>query len=203
MMIGRAYEQKLLNHALTSDEAEFVVIYGRRRVGKTHLVREFYANKKCRFLHTTGIYKATLLKQLTKFIEALSHTFLNDVPLQTPTSWDEAFSILHQQIIHSQEKTVIFLDELPWLATKKSRLLETIDYYWNRHWSAMPHVTLIACGSSASWLIKKIIYNKGGLHNRTTIEIKLEPFTLLETRKYLSKNKVKLNNQQILSLYMA
>ena len=100
-------------------------------------------------------------------------------------------------------KIVLFFDEIPWMMTKKSRLLQTLDYYWNQHWSNNKRVKLIICGSSASWIIKKVINDKGGLHNRITQKIHLAPFNLHETKSYLNSLGVQLKNQQILLLYMA
>ncbi|MCW5589674.1 MAG: AAA family ATPase [Legionellales bacterium] len=203
MIIGRKTEQKILNKLYTSTEAEFLVIYGRRRVGKTTLIRDFFENKKCVLFHATGLQKGNLKAQLTKFSEAISDQFFDGTAIEVPTSWSRAFRILHKQISKATEKVVIFLDELPWMATKKSGLLQEIDYYWNHYWSKSSNIILIVCGSSASWLIKKIIYNKGGLHNRITSQIKLAPFDLSETRAYLQSRKVKLNNRHIVSVYMA
>ena len=203
MIIGRKKEQQLLEKAYTSKEAEFIAIYGRRRVGKTFLIKEFYINKKCKFFHTTGLQNGNLKTQLSKFTESLSQAFFDNTPLSPPKSWSEAFNLLQTQISKEKGKVVIFLDELPWLATKKSGLLQELDYYWNRHWSGMKNVIVIICGSSASWLIKKIIYGKGGLHNRTTIQIRLLPFSLKEADAYLKSRNVKLNHKHVLSLYMA
>ena len=206
VIVGRKEELQRLEKVYLSKEAEFVVMYGRRRVGKTHLIREHFKKKQCVFFHATGIQKGKLKVQLTHFSEELSRTFTaGNLPIQTPTSWEDAFKQLDYFInnqAEKKEKTVIFLDELPWMATPKSGLLEALDYYWNRHWSQNKRVVLIVCGSSAAWLIKKIIYNQGGLHNRCTCEIKLAPFTLKETSEYLKNIGVKLNNAHILSLYM-
>ncbi len=203
MIIGRTTEQKRLERVYQSKEAEFVVVVGRRRVGKTYLIREFFQNKPCRYFHATGLQKGSLKQQLEKFAEALSKTFFNNVPLKAIESWSEALKLLHQQILMTKEKVIVFLDELPWMATRKSGLLQEIDYRWNHDWSGMPNVILIVCGSSASWLIEKIIYDTGGLHNRVTCQINLHPFSLLEASEYLKNNKIKLNHQHILSLYMA
>lgn len=202
-IVGRKEEQRKLNKVYQSREAEFVVVYGRRRVGKTYLIREFFKSKKCTIFHATGLKKGTMTKQLQRFSEVFSQTFFENIPLKAPKSWEEAFKLLHDQVIKQKEKTIIFLDELPWMATPKSGLLQEIDYYWNRYWSAMAHVILVVCGSSASWLIRKIIYDKGGLHNRLTMQIKLEPFTLAETNAFLKSKKITLNERSILSIYMA
>lgn len=203
MIIGRVKELKLLNKIYSSHEAEFLVVYGRRRVGKTYLIREFFVCKKCKLLHATGLQHGSQKKQLKKFAEAISETFLDNITLEIPKNWDEAFNILHKQLSKCQEKVVVFLDELPWMATRRSGLLEEIDYYWNRNWSKMPNVILVACGSSASWLIRKIIDNKGGLHNRVTRSIKLSPFSLAETDEFLKSRSINLTQKYVLSLYMA
>jgi len=203
MIIGREPEKTLLNKLYASTEAEFVVVFGRRRVGKTYLIREYFKHQKCKFFHTTGLQKGTLKNQLKKFTENLSETFFDGVPLEVPNNWGDALALLHKQMSKSDEKVIVFLDELPWMATRKSGLLQEIDYYWNQYWSMMPNVVFIVCGSSASWLISKIINNKGGLHNRVTHQIHLAPFNLAETREYLKSKAVKLNNHHILSLYMA
>jgi AAA+ ATPase superfamily predicted ATPase len=203
MIIGRKKELKLLNKVYSSHEAEFLVVYGRRRVGKTYLIREFFTSKKCKLLHATGLQHGSQKKQLKKFVEAISETFLDGVSLEAPKKWDDAFGILHKQLSKCKEKVVVFLDELPWMATRKSGLLEEIDYYWNRNWAKMPNVILVACGSSASWLIKKIINSKGGLHNRVTHEIKLSPFGLAETDEFLKSRNINLNQKHLLSLYMS
>lgn len=202
-IIGRKNEKNLLNKAYLSKEAEFIVVYGRRRVGKTYLIREFYEKKNCLFVHATGEIKGKMHDQIKRFAESLSKTFFDNAPLQL-SSWEEAFKLLEQQIHkYADKKVVIFLDELPWLATRRAGLLEIIDYYWNHHWSKLKNIILIACGSSASWLIKNIIYNKGGLHNRITCEINLKPFTLSETREFLAYRQIQLSNRHILNLYMA
>lgn len=203
MIVGRKSEQKSLDRAYRSKEAEFIVVYGRRRVGKTYLVRQFFAKRKCVFFQATGSHKGSMKKQLTNFTEAVSRTFLDNIPLSIPNDWEDAFKVLNSQIVKSTGKVVLFFDELPWMATRRSGLLEAIDYYWNQYWSNMPNIILIACGSSASWLIKKIIYNKGGLHNRVTCQIRLSPFQLFEVKEYLKSRGVKLNHQHVLALYMA
>ncbi len=205
MLTGRELELQRLEKVFQSTEAEFTVLYGRRRVGKTYLIRYFFGEKNCQFFQATGLQGGALKKQLSHFAESLSETFTHRVQIKPPASWEEAFQLLTQFIetASPKNKTVIFLDELPWMAGPRSGLLQALDYYWNHHWSKNPNVILIVCGSSASWLIKNIIYNKGGLHNRCTCEIRLEPFTLSETRNYLKSRNIRLNDDHILELYMA
>lgn len=203
MIIGREFEQQQLTKLYHSKEAEFLVVYGRRRVGKTYLIREFFVQKETIFFHVTGIQEGTLKQQLKKFSEVLSETFFDGIKLAPSKDWSEAFQSFHQQLLKAKGKITIFLDEFPWMATRKSNLLSELDYYWNHYWSNMPNIILIVCGSSASWLINKIIYNRGGLHNRITRQIKLLPFSLSETQSFLISRKINLTQSHILSLYMA
>lgn len=205
MLIGRVSEKALLEKCYTSTESEFMVVYGRRRIGKTYLIKEFFSDKKGVFFHATGLQFGNTKKQLQNFSTTIAQVFFDDVVLTSPKDWGEAFALLHKQIIKVQtkQKVIIFLDELPWMATRKSGLLQEIDYYWNHYWSSMKNVFLILCGSSASWLMQKIIYNRGGLHNRLTAQIGLKPFSLFEVQQYLKSRKIKLNHQHILSLYLA
>ena len=205
MLIGRKKEIQTLKKISKSSKAEFIVLYGRRRIGKTFLIREFFTNQNCLFFQSTGLQNGTLKKQLRNFADAMSEIFTHGVQIKTPTSWDDCFRTLNQFLESSKDnrKTVIFMDEVPWMATRKSGFLEALDYYWNRYWSTKTNLILVVCGSSASWLIKNIIYNKGGLHNRCTCEIKLDPFDLEESHEYLLSRGIKFNKRHTLDIYMA
>lgn len=204
MVIGRAIESKKIDSLYKSTSSEFLVVYGRRRVGKTYLVREKIKNyKDAIFFHVTGKYKANMASQLSQFSQELSKTYYRGASLARPANWEDAFKLLNAEIEREDKKTVLFLDELPWLCTTKSELLETIDHYWNHFWSHNDKVLLIVCGSAAAWMIKNIIHDKGGLHNRITGEIKLLPFSLSETKEYLAYRNLNLTIKQITKLYMA
>ncbi len=203
-IIGRSEEIRTFQHVYESDKPEFLALYGRRRVGKTYLVRQFFDKKDVLFFTVTGSKKGSRKEQIKHFIKQMSAAFYGNLPISVPKTWDEAFELLTEAISKQKKKKkiVLFFDEIPWLATKKSRLLENLDYYWNQHWSNDARIKLIICGSSASWIIQKVINDKGGLHNRITQKIRLEPFTLAETKEFLSYMKIKLTDQQILMLYM-
>ncbi len=203
-IFGRDSEIKILDSLWKSPEAEFLAIYGRRRVGKTHLIREYFSQKQCVYFEITGQKDGHLQDQLENFTQILSKTFFNNIPLRSPSSWKEAFELLTKEIEKSpkSQHTVIFLDELPWLATKKSGMLQAIDYYWNRFWSRYPKLFLIVCGSAASWMLDNLINAKGGLHNRLTKTILLQPYDLKGVQLFLSHRDIHLNRKQILDLYM-
>lgn len=205
MIAGRLKEIEQLNDAFESQQAELIVLYGRRRIGKTFLIEQLYGKKAHYFFHATGIKDAPMSDQLAEFSRQIGDTFYNGASIASQHTWLDAFKELSKAIenSHSDKKVVLFLDELPWLCTKRSRLIQAIDYYWNRYWKNNPRIKLVVCGSSASWIINKIINNKGGLHNRLTCQLLLQPLTLTETKDFLEKKSIKLNHQQIIQLYMA
>ena len=201
---GRGAEIKKLQRALHSDQPELIAVYGRRRVGKTYLVREFFDDRIC--FELTGIHRATLREQLDNFAGALSESTNSTLPLKSPGTWQEAFAQLKVFLstIKSKDKKVVFLDELPWLNTPRSGFLKHLEHFWNSFGSKQKDLVLIVCGSAASWMIQHIIDSKGGLHNRVTVHIRLLPFSLSETMEYLEKRKLrKLDKFQVLQLYMA
>lgn len=203
-IIGREKEKKILSNILSLKEPEFLAIYGRRRVGKTFLIRNFF-NDKGLYFEVTGQYKTSYKQQLENYYNALFIAFKITSPIPKPTSWKEALSLLTFLIKTQAEnrKIIMFFDELPWLATQRSGLLAALDYEWNTEWSNLKNLKLIVCGSAASWVLDNIINATGGLHNRITRIIHLKPFSLGETEEYLKKRGVRLKPLQILELYMA
>jgi AAA+ ATPase superfamily predicted ATPase len=204
-IIGRLEQVAELKNIFDSNQSEFVAIYGRRRVGKTFLVRNYFRSRKCIYFQAIGLQNGSLEEQLQNFTDSFSETFYDNMPMQAASSWKEAFQRL-TAIIEKQNKKVkivIFFDELPWMATPRSGLLEALDYFWNRYWVDFKNLKLIICGSSASWILKKIIYNKGGLHNRVTKQIILNPFSLKETKLYLENMGGPSETKQVLEIYMA
>lgn len=200
MIIGRRKEIAILERLWRSDKAEFLAVYGRRRVGKTFLIDQFFKDKGIYF-EITGSHKAGKKEQLRNFSRVLRDLFGENQSFQ---DWSDAFDCLRQKMgkIEPSKKFIFFIDELPWLASAKSGFLPALDHLWNRYLSRMPNVILIVCGSAAHWMIKKIIQDKGGLHNRLSEQIKLEPFTLEETELYLQAQKIEFDRKQLAELYM-
>ena len=203
-VVGREEELNILSQFLSSNVPEFLGMYGRRRIGKTFLIRHFFADKDVIFFDVTGTKDGPLSEQIKHFSKQIGKVFYKSARLEVGKNWDETFELLTNTIeaLEHHKKIVLFFDEFPWMATKNSRLLQNLDYYWNQHWSKNNKVKLIICGSSASWIIDNIVNNKGGLHNRLTRTICLEPFNLKDTKRFLNHLSIKLNNQQILQLYM-
>ncbi len=202
-IIGRETERETLKEVISSKKAEFVVVYGRRRVGKTYLIKNFMDSVPCVVFHVTGLQKGSLHEQLEEFAIQIGATFYQGAPISARKRWRDAFEDLTQAVTKQpkNKKVVLFFDELPWMMTPRSRLLTALELYWNRYWVFDPRLKLIVCGSATSWIIEKIINNKGGLHNRTTCTIHLKPFSLIETKKFLTEHHIHLEHRQILDLY--
>lgn len=202
---ARANEVKTLDEFFRSNKAEFLAIYGRRRVGKTYLISNYFEKVKCKFLSITGIEKGSFLRQRTECCKRISKAFYHGTPLEVPKDWFRIFELIDNAIkgLPKSEKVVLFFDEFPWLVTPRSNLLQALEYYWNNTWCHDKRIKLIVCGSLASWIIKNIINNTGGLYNRVTYRLKLEPFTLHEAKKFLKNKGIQLTGQQVLALYMA
>ncbi|MCC6724793.1 MAG: AAA family ATPase [Saprospiraceae bacterium] len=201
-IIGRKAETAVLRKALISDEAEMVAVFGRRRVGKTYLVRSVYGSS-IKF-EMTGIQKGNLREQLQQFTNRLNFHAKPPIPYQTPSNWLDAFQMLTLYFDSQslEEKIVLFFDEVPWMATRKSDFLKAFGVFWNS-WASQSNVVVVICGSAASWMIQKVVRDKGGLHNRITRRIHLQPFNLAETEAYLASKSCNLDRFQIIQLYMA
>lgn len=201
-LVGREKEIKMLQEQISSKKSEFIAIYGRRRVGKTFLVREVFQNEFA--FHLTGIANVGTKQQLIQFHARLARHFPDEQEIAPAEDWFEAFmqliSCLEKQ--KGTGKKVIFLDELPWLDTRGSNFLSGLEHFWNSWASARKDILLIVCGSAASWMIKNILRNRGGLHNRVTERIKLEPFNLFETEQLLQSKNMEYDRYQIILLYM-
>lgn len=202
-VIGRKKEIARFDRLLKSNKAEFLAVYGRRRVGKTFLINHFFQGKGL-FFEITGTKKTPRAEQLRKFHREWTNLFGNVNKLLPPKDWGEALYRLKEAIekIPKTQKVIIFFDEIPWLSAKRSGFLTELDYIWNRHFSRMDNLLLIICGSAAAWMIKNIIRNKNGLYGRLSEQIRLNPFTLEETELCLNFYQIHLNRKQLIELYM-
>lgn len=197
-IIGRQKEQNQLSLCHTSGKAEFVAIYGRRRVGKTFLVRQFFHDNFDFYI--TGLYKGSMKDQLRNFTEQLQAKSKGFIA--SPKDWHEAFRMLRAHLEGLRKKNItVFFDELPWLDTPRSKFVQELDYFWNSWGAQQDRLKLYVCGSAATWMIKNLIGAKGGLHNRLTCSIRLMPFTLKETEQYLKSLQIDWDRYTIVECY--
>jgi len=202
-LVGREKETALLDRLLDSRLPEFLVLYGRRRVGKTYLIRQHLSQHMV--MDFTGAYEASMETQLANFHHQYLSATKGKRETAMPKDWFVAFQYLAdylKSLKGRKRKLVVFIDELPWLDTPRSRFVSALEYFWNQHGSDMNDLLLVTCGSAASWIHKKLLKAKGGLHNRVTRRIHLKQFSLAETELYCKKKKLKLTRYQILQLYM-
>ena len=202
MIIGREKEIATLQGLLGSDESQFVAVYGRRRVGKTFLIREAY-NYDFVFQHT-GTYGATRKQQLSDFRESLYNAGMGKCAM--PKTWSDAFHLLWdflKVMPVDGNKKVIFIDELPWMDTPKSNFVRSLDHFWNAWATTRKDIILVICGSATSWIIDNVIMNYGGLYNRLTCKVHLQPFCLRECKQYCESKNLGYKDRQILEAYMA
>ena len=199
MLVARNKERKLLASALKAGESQFIAVFGRRRVGKTYLVREALAGNFA-FQHT-GYANTGTKGQLFAFAASLKEYGLQD--FDSPSNWLEAFELLKDLIRKSgNDRKVVFIDELSWMDSGRSDLMPALEGFWNGWASARKDIVLIVCGSATSWMLSKVVHNKGGLYNRLTAQINLMPFTLAECAEYAASRGIVMNRHQLLECYM-
>lgn len=198
-LIGREKETKIMKNLLQSKEAELLAVIGRRRVGKTFLIKKIYHEQMS--FQITGIQHANKREDLFNFVEARNNYFPRSTKMKEPNDWFEAFSQLKKLIKPKAKKQVLFFDELPWLAIGTMDFLKAFDNFWNS-WAVDQNILIVICGSSASWMITHVVNNKGGLHNRISQRIHLYPFTLSEADHFLKSRNIVMPKQSMIELYM-
>lgn len=204
-IIGRKKEKAELHSILESGKPEFVVVYGRRRVGKTYLVGEFFENTFA--FRAAGLAKGSRAEQLSAFDEQLrEHGSLHG---QKPKDWLEAFSLLKKLLMglnvvrHAESgRRVVFVDEMPWLDTPRSGFKTALEYFWNSWACTQQDLVLIVCGSATSWIVRNLLLDKEGLYDRVTRVLDLRPFTLAECAEYYEWRGVGYSIRQIVESYM-
>lgn len=204
-MVGRRLEQNILNLSLNSNRSEFLVVYGRRRVGKTYLIKEYFNNSFS--FYATGLSNAKTKEQLKAFYGSLIEYGSKEKGI--PKDWYEAFlrlkNLLQSDAVRRDPvsgKKVVFLDELPWMDTAKSDFKSALEYFWNSWGSSQNDILLIVCGSATSWIIDNLLGDKGGFYNRITRQIHLFPFTLAECEELYKYYNIQMTRQQMIESYM-
>ena len=204
-LIGRDQEHQTFQAALDSDQPELIAVYGRRRVGKTFLIREFFAQHTC--FELVGIHHADLPTQLRAFSRVLSAATKAPSELRPPADWYEAFAqltaFLKTKLRRGTSKHVVVFDEVPWLAGRRSEFLPAFEHFWNSWASQHPRLIVVLCGSAASWMLQNIVTQRGGRHHRVTRRVRVEPFNLADAEAMLQSRRVELGRYQTIELYLA
>ena len=199
-LVGRNEECERLNECLESDSAQLIIVYGRRRVGKTFLINEFFNNQFA--FKLTGAFEQPKGVQLKNFASELSRK--SGKRVKAPKDWTEAFELLRAYIenLSKDKKQVFFFDEMPWLDTYRSGFLPAFEWFWNDFASTVDNIVFIVCGSATAWMIDNLANNKGGLFNRQTCRLYLKPFTLSEVEQYLRTKGFLWSRYDIAECYM-
>lgn len=199
-IIGREAEIRRLDRVLSENVAQLVAVYGRRRVGKTFLINEYFEGKfDFKF---TGSFDQSKQEQLKNFSRELGKA--RGMAYEVPKDWSEAFFLLRDYLSEGMRggKQIVFFDEMPWMDNQKSGFLSAFEYFWNSWGSAQNHLVFIVCGSATAWMTEKLDKNLGGLFNRMTCRLFLEPFNLHETEKYLESRNIFWSRYDIVQCYM-
>ena len=200
VLIARQKECEQLADSLKSNRSEFVIVCGRRRIGKTFLIDQFFKNKYD--FTFVGTHKAKTATQLRNFAKAIRlHSGKKPSPF---SDWYVAFDALEEYLgsLPADRKKVIFIDEMPWIDTSRSTFVEALENFWNSWANRRYDIVLIASGSATSWMADNLLENQGGLHNRITRRIYLEPFTLGETEEYFKSQDFYWTRYDMLQCYM-
>lgn len=199
-IIGRIEECRRLDSCLKADTAQLIIVYGRRRVGKTFLINQYFDNQFA--FKVTGIYGQTKEIQISNFMASLNE--MSRRKYDEANNWFEAFRYLkaYTKTLSKKKKQVFFFDEMPWMDNKKSDFLSAFEWFWNDYASTVDNLVFIVCGSATSWMDEKIANNKGGLFNRQTCRLYLKPFKLYEVEKYLQEKGINWSRYDISECYM-
>lgn len=176
-MIGREAELEQIERLCNSNHFEFLVMYGRRRVGKTTILQEFAHHHKVIFYSAQEKNDVLNLQDFSKVVQQhFEEKFFS--PFQ---SWQDAFSYITSK--SNDSKTIIIIDEFPFMAgpnpSIKSMLQHEIDHYWEKQ-----NIFLILCGSSVSFMINDIMGYESPLYGRTTASMEVQPFDYFDSAKF-------------------
>ena len=201
-LVGREAEETAFSNCLQLSESKLIAVYGRRRVGKTFLIRKTFSSKLV--FEVSGLYKGSTQAQIKHFTKTLISYGYAPAAFANPNDWIDAIGLQQGYLdtLKGKSKKVIFIDEMPWFDTARSQFLTIFENFWNQYCTKRNDLVVVICGSAATWMIKKILKNKGGLHNRVYEKIKLKPFNLYETEKFLKAKGIVWDKFTIAQLYL-
>lgn len=198
LFVGREKESQLLKEYLDSEQSEFIAVYGRRRVGKTFLIQQVIGTDYA--FYVAGMNNVPMAMQIRNFIEGMRS---KGARVKNAKNWLDAFMSLEKYLESLPAgRKIVFIDEMPWMDTPRSNFISGLEHFWNSWASWRDDIKLIVCGSATSWIINNLIRNRGGLHNRVTHKILLQPFTLRECQQYFSARGFRMSTRQVAECYM-
>lgn len=181
MFIGRKKELDLVEKMYASDTFECLVLYGRRRVGKTALINEFVKNKRVIYFTGTDTTAQENLENLSQSIYQCGN-LSGEGPVYK--SYEQALDAIGNKCL--QQKTVVVFDEYPYLAKSEpsisSILQKKIDLIYQKH----GNMFLILCGSSMSFMEHQVLGYQSPLYGRRTSQLKLQPFSYFEVKQFFN-----------------
>ena len=202
MFVGREEELKKLKLLIERPKSSFMAIYGRRRIGKTELVRHFCEINNLTKIEFSGKVDHNRKQQIKSFVSKIKRVYKEERRVK---DWNDAFIFLEEYLetLNRDEKMVVFLDELPWLDTAKSGFIGELSDFWNDFCSQRNNIILIVCGSAASYMLKKVIHNRGSLHGRLTDILPLRQFNLYGVKQMLQSKGCRYSDRAIVDTYIA
>ncbi len=204
MFIGRDKELMILDKLIFKNQSSLVIVYGRRRIGKTKLIRHFAQKNNLQTLQITGTQNESLKNQIFNFTKALKRFSAKTTNETKPKNWNEAFANLEDCLegFNGCEKKLIFLDEFPWLDSAKSGFLSAFSHFWNDYCENRNDLIIILCGSATSYMLNKLTNNTKTLNNRANTKLHLQQFDLKDSAKFILESGLKYSNKAIVELYM-
>lgn len=184
--INREKELDFLEKQYKDKNSNFVVVYGRRRTGKTFLIREFICNKP-NIYFLADIQTET--EQLLDFQETAADFLAQDELLKNKAfkTWDTFFRYLTDKIKKEAKKIVLVIDEYTYLYQSNKAISSILQKYWDKEWQDSGKVFLILCGSLVGMMAKLTLYHSAPLYGRNTGQIKLRPFDFKKFRYFFPK----------------
>jgi uncharacterized protein len=185
--IGRVRELESLKEIGSAKQASIIIMYGRRRIGKTELLEQAFRDRN--ILKFEGIEGLTEKAQFANVMSQLSVYVKNPLIAKTVIeSWKEFFELLAKYT--TKGTWTIYLEELQWLANYGSTLISELKYVWDNYFRHNANIVLILCGSSPSFMLDHVVHSKA-LYNRSQHEFNLKEFNLFETMQFLKNRSVK------------
>lgn len=192
--ISRKEELKYIEGALRTGEANILIVYGRRRIGKTELIE--YALGIRNLLKLEGVEegntKAQMYRVLYQLSKALHDPYITHMQFNT---WLELFDFIASKILNGV--WTLYLEEVQWLAEYKNELISDLKYVWDNTLRHNPNLLLVLCGSSPSFMQNQVVHSKA-LYNRSIYEINLREFSLKETAELLENR----SNREVMDAYL-